>query len=406
MEIESTLRLQPPKPPRYRLPPVVQPVWRVSDLVLGNACAALEELKAELCARYGVRHCLLLDRARSGAYLLCKAFGLSGEWIVTSLMHRPSLVLLQNSCAGVAFADVDEHMTIDPASVERLIGPSVSAILATHTYGKAADVAALRAVADRHNVFLVENAVHMASGERVQDRLLGSWGDATLLSFNVDKPLGAILGGALLTNRDDVWSALGAVELGPPNDVEMRERIRTTFIAYRLKPLVLHLPAGRRHRSANDGVAEIEHFDIGTYRRYAPRRIHPLQAKVALACLGREHELVARRRRNADRLRAALASVPGLRLPESTVQQPHTYTYFPLNIAQGSRYAVGERLAARGIETKWRLAPIHLQAGFEQARRDNLERSMRVWGEHLLLPAGCSTSDAQIDYLAQALRES
>jgi dTDP-4-amino-4,6-dideoxygalactose transaminase len=348
----------------------------------------------------------LLDRARSGAYLLCKAFGLNGEWIVTSLMHRPSLVLLQNMSSGVAFADVDEHMTIDPASVERLIRPGVSAILATHTYGKSADVAALRALADRHGVFLVENAVHMASGERVQDRPIGSWGDATLLSFNVDKPLGAVLGGALLTNRDDVWRAVTAVELGPPNDLEMRERIRTTYIAYRLKPLVLRLPAGRRHRNANDGVAEIEHFDIATYRRYAPRHIHPLQAKVALACLKREHELVARRCRNADHLRAALTDVPGLRLPESTAQQPHTYTYFPLGITQGSRYAVGERLAARGIETKWRLPPVHLQAGFEQARCDNLDCSMRVWREHLLLPAGCSTIDAQIDYLAQVLRES
>ncbi len=404
-ETDANARLQPAKPASYRLPPVVQPVWRWRDLLLGSANASLEALRAELCRRYGMRHCLLLDRARSGLYLLCKSFALDREWIITTLMHRPSCVLLQNQCAGVVFAEVDEHMTIDPASVERLANASTCAILATHTYGKAADVAALRAIADARGLFLVENAVHMASGCQVGGRAIGSWGDATVLSFNVDKPLGAILGGALLTNRDDVWQAVCKYDLGTANAEEMRERVRTTYVAYRLKPMILRLPAGRAHRDANDGVAEIEKFDAGTYKTYTARRIHPLQAKVALACLRREEELLQRRRSNAQLLIDRLRDLEWLQLPESSAAQPHTYTYFPLVLRQGSRFELGAHLAARGIETKWRLPPLHLQAGFQHARRDNLERSVQLWAQHLLLPAGCATSTEQIEFLAASVRQ-
>lgn len=396
-------RLQPAKPSRYRLPPVVQPQWRLAHLVARQAEDEAEALRQDLCASYGVRHCLLLDRARSGIYLLCKAFGLEGEWILTSLMHRPTAVLLQDQTTGVAFADVDEHLTIDPDSVARLITPKTSAILATHTYGKAANVVELRKLADQHGVALIENAVHMAGHCEVQRRALGAWGDASVVSFNVDKPLGAILGGALLTNRDDIWTAVNAHVLGTPNAKEMRERIRTTFTAYRLKPLALRLPLGRRHRSAVDGVQEIEHFAIDTYNRYTPRRIHPRQARVALACLRREAEVSEIRRSNADRLRQKLMGDARFELPVSTADRPHTYTYYPIILREGSRIDLGNHLAAAGIETKWRLAPLHTQAGFTDARREDLSRSERLWQQHLLLPAGISTSNAQIDRLAEAL---
>lgn len=396
-------RLQPAKPSNYQLPPVVQPQWRLADLLTQQAEDEAEALRRELCESYGVRHCLLLDRARSGIYLLCKAFGLDGEWILTSLMHRPTAVVLQDQTAGVTFADVDEHLTIDPDSAARLIARKTSAILATHTYGKAADVVALRKLADQHGVALIENAVHMAGHCTVQGRTIGAWGDASVVSFNVDKPLGAILGGALLTNRDDIWAAVTSHALGAANTKEMRERIRTTFAAYRLKPLALRLPLGRRHRAAVDGVQEIEQFAIDTYDHYTPRHIHPRQARVALACLRRDAHTSEIRINNADRLQQKLRGDTRFVLPVSTVDRPHTYTYFPLILCEGSRMDLGNHLAAAGIETKWRLAPLHTQAGFTQSRRDDLSRSESLWRQHLLVPAGTSTNTAQIDRLADAL---
>ena len=404
LQPDDPSRLQPRKPQRYRLPPVVQPQWRMGDLLRAVHPQRVDDLRRSLCERYGVRHCLLLDRARSGVFLLCKAFGLEGEWILTSLMHRPTAVVLANHSAGVAFADVDEHMTIAPASAERMISPRTSAILATHTYGKAADVAALRELADRRGVALIENAVHLASGCQVAGRPLGAWGDASVLSFNVDKPLGGILGGALLTNRDDIWNAVSRYALGPPNTKEMRERVRTTYTAYRLKPWLLKLPVGRRHRGAVDGFNEIERFAADEYRTFTPRGIHPLQAGVALSCLQRESEFTRIRREHAQHLDERMRSDPRFSLPVSTAERPHTFTYYPLILREGSRAELGEHLAKEGIESKWRLAPLHMQAGFTDAPRDDLSVGDRAWKQHLLLPIGPSTSRGDIDYLVDTLR--
>lgn len=396
-------RLQPPKPSSYRLPPVVQPNWRLRDMLNAWPTDPYEGLSRELCRHYGVKYCLLLDRARSGLYLLSEVFGLKGEWVISSLMHRPSAALLLAQCGGLALADVDAGFCIDPASVERLLTSRTSAILATHTYGKTADLPALRRLADASGALLVENAVHMAGHVDVQGRRVGAWGDATMLSFNVDKPLGAILGGALLTNREDIWRAVNAHPLGAANAKEARERIRTTYLAYRLKALLLHLPQGKRYRDAADGVAEIEAFAADSYRRYTPRHIHRLQAAVALACLRREEQIVARRRHNAEYLTQRLLGT-GLALPESSTARPHAYTYYPVVLQQGRRYRLGERLAAYGIETKWRYHPLHLQDGFREVRRDDLKNTEWLWAQHLLLPAGASVSDGQLDYLAGSVR--
>jgi len=307
-------RYQPPMPHRYRLPPLVQPNWRPGDLIHFSPQAP-EELADQLCKRYGVKHCLLLDRARSGLYLLCKAFGMNGEWIISPLMHRPTTVLLKQSCAGIALADVDEHFCIDPASVENMVGPSSCAILATHLYGKSADMLALRKVADRHGLLLIENAVHMAGGFNIGGKNISSWADATLLSFNVDKPLGAILGGALLTNRDDIWNAVRG-KVRETNSIKVPlERIYRAYAAYRLKPLIAYSPLGRRFRSLKDGVLEIESFPTNQYGHYIPKKPHLLQAVIALQCSRREPEVIRRRRENADKLSSLLRSLQGIRLP-------------------------------------------------------------------------------------------
>jgi dTDP-4-amino-4,6-dideoxygalactose transaminase len=71
---------------------------------------------------------------------------------------------------------------IDPERVEAAIGPRTRAIVAVHLYGQPADMPALRAIADRHGLKLLEDAAQ-AHGARHRGQRVGSLGDAAAFSF-------------------------------------------------------------------------------------------------------------------------------------------------------------------------------------------------------------------------------
>lgn len=393
-------RLQAPLPARFKVPTLVQPKWRVVDLLHAfRSEETVEALRAEICAQYGVRHCLLLDRARTGIYLLAKAMALHGEWLLTSFMYRPTAVLMSHIASSLAFADIKEDFTIDPAAAGEMVGPHTEVLFVTHMYGKAADIQTLRTLADRKNLFLIENAVQIPGGIKVGKRLIGSWGDASLLSFNVDKPLAGLLGGAILTNRDDVFSALQDVVLRENPISEVWNRIYTTYLAYRLKPFLVRLPIVNKNQG-RDGVAEIESFPIDQYQAYCPRDIHPLQAGVALQNIQQSEQWVRKRILNARRLQSLIRASESLICPEDTAHQPHSYTYFPLIFKNRDRYLVARKYADLGIETKWRYYPLHRQRDFNSCRGNTLDVTDRCWCQHLLIPAGVNANEREVAYVA------
>ena len=107
------------------------------------------------------------------------------------------------------FADVDpEHGLLDPAAVEAAIGPRTEAILVTHIYGQPANMTALRAMADRHGLALIEDG-SQAHGARHRGTRVGAFGDAAGFSCMGGKLLATTEAGYLLTSREDVyWKAI------------------------------------------------------------------------------------------------------------------------------------------------------------------------------------------------------
>jgi len=392
----------PPLPKWYKLPPVVNPRWRLSDLV--NLKKAKNLLRNTICQQYGVKHCLLLDRARSGLYLLIKGLGLTDEWITSSFMHRPASVLIKNHINSLVLSSVNDDFNIDAEDVNGLISQKTQVILATHMYGKSANIVRLRELADQHGLFLIENAVHIPGNIMVQNKKLGSWGDAAILSFNVDKPVGAILGGALITNRDDVWQSVQKQELGKSNGAECWNRIYSTFLAYYLKPLALKLPGTKNLREAKNGAGETEKFNINKYSKFLPRTIHSLQASAALRGFKRSDDIVRNRIKNAEFLTQLLSGNKKIFLPSSSDLSPNTYLYYPVRFTDDiNRYEIGYQLSELGIETKWRYYPLHLQTGFKDCRHSDMTKTIKHWSQHLLLPASSNVRSDQLKYLARSL---
>ena len=98
------------------------------------------------------------------------------------------------------FVDIREDtLNIDESRIEAAITPRTRAIVVIHYAGVACELAAIRAIAERHGLLLIEDAAQ-ALGAAYQGRPLGSFGELAALSFHETKNLICGEGGALLVN--------------------------------------------------------------------------------------------------------------------------------------------------------------------------------------------------------------
>jgi dTDP-4-amino-4,6-dideoxygalactose transaminase len=109
---------------------------------------------------------------------------------------------LLHNCVPI-FADIDDTYTLDPADVERKITKRTRAIIAVHLFGNPCDMRALREIADRHKIALIEDCCQ-AHFAQYQGRTVGSMGDIAGFSFG-GKHLSAGMGGAVVTNDPVLW---------------------------------------------------------------------------------------------------------------------------------------------------------------------------------------------------------
>jgi dTDP-4-amino-4,6-dideoxygalactose transaminase len=100
--------------------------------------------------------------------------------------------------------EVDESLAMDPADVERKMGPRVKAIVPVHMIGRPADLETLTAIARKHRVKLLEDSCQMVGGS-YKGRRTGSWGDAGAFSLNFFKIISTGEGGALVTSDRTIY---------------------------------------------------------------------------------------------------------------------------------------------------------------------------------------------------------
>src|SRR5215213_1160350 len=164
-------------------------------------------------ARYcGARHALLLPHGTDALRVAITAatdhdgMEYGGEIIVPNLSFIASATTVLDRQFGVALVDVDpETYLLDPQRVEEAIIPGKTrAIMAVHLFGQAADMTALRDIAKRHSLVLLEDAAQ-AHGAIHELGRAGSIGDAAGFSFQSSKNLSGGEGGAFTTNDAQIF---------------------------------------------------------------------------------------------------------------------------------------------------------------------------------------------------------
>src|SRR5205823_6286996 len=152
--------------------PRLREIMAGAQFILGPDVAAFEEEFAAYC---GARYAVGLDNGTSALELALRAAGIGpGDEVITvanSFIVSASVVAFVG--ATPVLVDCDPHgYLIDVAAVERAITPRTRAIIPVHLYGQVADMAPLLALAERHGLFVLEDAAQ-AHGARYGDRRAG-----------------------------------------------------------------------------------------------------------------------------------------------------------------------------------------------------------------------------------------
>ena len=188
------------KPLEQEFNAVFQRVLDRSSFILGPEVKRFEEAFASYL---GADHCITVNNGTTALHLVLAALGIGAGDEVITVPNTFIATAEAVSAVGAkpVFVDVDPiSFTMDPALVERAITNRTKAILPVHLYGQCADLDRLLAIAECHNLFLIEDACQ-AHGSEYKDRKAGTVGIAGCFSFYPGKNLGALgEGGAIATN--------------------------------------------------------------------------------------------------------------------------------------------------------------------------------------------------------------
>ncbi|MFL6802338.1 MAG: DegT/DnrJ/EryC1/StrS family aminotransferase [Sphingomicrobium sp.] len=169
------------------------------------------EFEREFAAWTGSARAVAVFNGTVALDLALHALGIGegDEVIVTPRTFIASVSCVVNAGAIPVFADVDRDSgNIHPDTVEKLITPRTRAILPVHLAGWPCDMAAFRALADKHRLLLIEDCAQ-AHGATVDGRMVGTFGDIGAWSFCQDKIMTTGgEGGMVTTDREELWSTM------------------------------------------------------------------------------------------------------------------------------------------------------------------------------------------------------
>ncbi len=332
----------------------------------GKYVELFEARFAEFC---NVKHAIACCNGTVALHLALVALGVEAgdEVIVPTLTFVATANAVAYCGATPVFADSEsETWNIDPAHVESKITARTKGIIAVHLYGHPAKMSALKDIARRHNLFLLEDAAE-AHGAICDGKIVGSIGDIASFSFYANKIITTGEGGMVVTD-DDELAKRARLFRGQGMDAERRYWFPVIGYNYRM----MNLPAAI-------GLAQLEKID------------YFLELRKQIAASYCEH----------------LKGIRGVSWqPEQSSWARHVYWMFNIILAPDfpmSRDDVMKHLSERGIETRPVFYPLHDLPPYAKGEcfpvAENLARN------GISLPTWSGLKAGDIEYVCGAIKE-
>ncbi len=337
---------------------------------VGKYVTEFEQRFAEYC---GCRYGISTTSGTTALHLALTSLGIGqgDEVIVPSFTMAASVFAILYTGAKPVLIDSEPNTwNMDVTKLDEKITPRTRAIMPVHIYGHPCDMEPIMEIANKHRVFVVEDAAE-AHGAEYKDKKVGGIGHIGCFSFYANKMITTGEGGMVVTNSDEVAE----------NAKHLKDQ------AYCPGKRFLHTDIGFNYRMTN------------------------IQAAIGLAQLENIEQFIDRRRGNAFLYNQALKDMPGIVLPPEKEGVKNVYWMYCILIGKDSSISRDElmrRLKEKGIDTRTFFIPMHQQPAFLNRGLFKGERypvAEELSEKGLYLPSSSGLKKEEIEYTCQAIKD-
>ena len=353
----------------------------------------VREFEEKWSAFTGSRHSVAVTSCTTALHLSLAAlgFGPGDEAIVPAFTWIATANVIEHLGGKVVFCDIDlETFNIDIDQLEGAITSRTRAIVPVHLFGLPVDMKPLLALAERHDLWVVEDAA-CGFGSMYQGRHVGTFGNTGCFSFHPRKAITTGEGG-MITTQDEALAA----------------RLR------RLRDHGAAMTDLQRHLGAKPYLLA-DHPDAGYNQRMTD-----IQAALGSAQMDRATAIITERQRLAGIYGASFKDVPWLRTPNAPAHAEHGFQSYPclfkpepiclesIPRINALRNEWMDQLQQAGISTRPATHAVHMlefyrtKYGLQEAQFPNAYAANHC---SISLPLFHGMSDAEQSYVIDKVRD-
>lgn len=342
------------------------------------------ELEKKLCELTGAKYAVAVSNGTAALHIAAMAAGVGvGDELVTTPITFAASANCALYCGGrPVFADIDPNTyNIDPERVREKITAQTKAVVAVDFTGQAVPLDELLEICHANDIVLIEDGAH-SIGTKYKGKPVGSIADMTTFSFHPVKTVTGGEGGAVLTNREDLYEKL------------------------------LLCRSHGITKDASDYVNESHgpwyHEQIELGYNY---RITDIQCALILSQLDKLTQFAGRRREIVRRYNEAFSQIPQLFVQQEIPESDTTRHLYILRIRPEmltiDRKGFFEAMAAENICCNVHYIPVYWHPYYEKLgyRKGLCPNAEKLYGEMMSLPIYYSLTDQDIDDVITAVRK-
>ena len=335
---------------------------------------AVKGFQADLEDYLGVKHVIPCANGTDALQVSMMALGLKpgDEVITTSFTFIATAEVIALLGLTPVLVDVEpDTFNIDPVAVEKAITPKTKAIVPVHLFGQCADMEALQKIADKHKLFIIEDACQAIGADYIfndgSKKKAGTIGEIGCTSFFPSKNLGCYGdGGAIFTNDDK--------------------------LADEMRSVVNH---GMKVRYYHDIIG-------------VNSRLDSIQAAILKVKLQHLDEYAYERRRAADHYDKAFKDYPQLKTPVRWDKTTHVFHQYTLLTEGIDRAALQQHLMSKDVPAMiYYPVPLHMQKAYLDPRykEGDFPITEMLSEKVISLPMSTELDDEQLEHITSSVIE-